>query len=147
LTIGDDITINEQWSVLLGVSDVTITTNSYNPDGDRAGHYNKSELTPTASVLFKPQPWITTYISYIEALEDGGTANDTFGGIPVINGGEAQEPLVSDQIEIGAKFSIGDVLLTAAVYDIDKPFSVYAITGSQAEYVQDGHQVHRGLEF
>ena len=58
------------------------------------------------------------------------------------------EPLVSSQIELGAKAELAGMLFTTALFEIDKPFEYYkAESNGQYLFVQDGRQVHRGLEF
>jgi iron complex outermembrane receptor protein len=58
------------------------------------------------------------------------------------------KPLTSDQIEIGAKWSVGGMLLTTALFQIDKALQYYDLSDPAAvRFVQDGRQVHRGIEF
>lgn len=143
LTIGDDIHIDEQWSVLAGLSRATIESRPFG-----AQSYEESAVTPSLSLVYKPLPTVTTYASYMESLEQGGVAAERFGGARVANAGEIMEPLVSDQIEVGAKWSVGGMLLTTALFQIDKALQYYDITDPTAPvYVQDGRQVHRGIEF
>lgn len=142
--VGDDVSFNERWSMLVGVSYTTIHV----PTIDAAASYEKSATTPTVSLLFKPTETLTTYVSYMEALEQGGTAGDVFGGYSVVNAGEVQEPLMSEQYEVGAKWAAGNTLLTAALFSIDKGLQYYDVTDvTRPRYVQDGRQVHRGVEF
>jgi iron complex outermembrane receptor protein len=57
-------------------------------------------------------------------------------------------PLTSKQIEVGAKATVGGVLLTAALFQIDKALQYYDLSNLDAvRFVQDGRQVHRGIEF
>jgi iron complex outermembrane recepter protein len=64
-----------------------------------------------------------------------------------VNAGEIFEPLISKQLEAGIKTSVADMLLTAALFNIDKPLEYYRILNEKdAEFVQDGRQVHQGLE-
>src|SRR5690606_16371064 len=119
--IGDDITFNEQWSMLLGLNRSTIKTRSRpGPGADWETSYKKSAVTPTVSLVYKPVPSVTTYATYMEALEQGGLAADVHNGQPVRNAGEIMEPLISKQVEVGVKATVGDMLLTAALFEIDK---------------------------
>lgn len=127
--IGDHITFNDQWSMLLGVSRSNI----------QSGTYDKSRNSPSASLVFKPLPWLSTYASYIEGLEIGGTAPDTAS-----NAREVQAPMVSRQKEVGVKATVGKLLLTGAVFDIEK---AYEFTDSNNVYTQNGRQNHTGMEF
>lgn len=131
--IGDVITLNEQWSTILGVTRTRIKTLSSNVSND------KTKTSPNVSLIYKPQPWLTTYASYIEGLESGGLAPWN-----ALNAYAAMAPLVSEQYEIGIKASVGETLLTLALFNIDKP---NAYTNGANVYVQDGRQENNGLEF
>ena len=136
--IGDDIMLTEQWSVLAGVAHARIIGTDY----------DKSAVTPTLSLVFKPVPELTTYATYIESLEQGSIAADQYMGAPVVNSGQVFEPLVSKQIEVGAKYSWRGMLFSGALFEIDKSLQYYDITDAQRPvFVQDGRQVHRGVEF
>lgn len=138
--IGDHIKFNEQWSALVGVNRSTIKSKLRQPDGTPVqADYNRSRTSPSVSLIFKPVPWLTTYASYIEGLEMGGTAPDT-----AVNYGTIQPPMVSKQKEIGIKATVGDMLLTAAIFDIEK---AYEYTDTDNVYTQNGRRNHTGVEF
>lgn len=145
--LGDDVKFNERWSLLLGAAYSTI-------DSRRIAFrwptqpYKKSALTPNLALIYKPVPSLTTYASYIEALEQGGIAADTYRGRKVVNAGQVMTPLRSRQVELGAKATVGGMLLTTAVFEIDRGLQYYDLsTPTAPRYVQDGRQVHRGIEF
>lgn len=145
--LGDDITFNEQWSALIGISHSAIRSKVFNATGTTTSNYDEQAITPTLSLIYKPLPALTTYVSYIEALEQGGSAASTYGLLPVTNALEVMAPMVSKQMEIGAKATVGDMLLTAALFQINKSLQYYDLSvAGQATYVQDGRQVHKGLE-
>ena len=138
LVIGDDITLTEQWSVLAGLARTRIT----------GTNYDKSAVTPTLTLVYKPIPDLTTYVSYMESLEQGGIAAEIYQGARVVNAGTIFEPLKSKQIELGAKYSWRGMLFSGALFEIDKGLQYYDVTNPAAPvYVQDGRQVHRGVEF
>lgn len=146
-SIGDDITFNEQWSLLAGVGHSTIDDAEITMIFPSAG-YKKSATTPTVSLLFKPASEVTTYVSYIEALERGGQAAEEFNGVKVTNAGKTFEPLMSEQVELGVKANVGGILLSAAIFQIDKGLQYYDISNPLLPtFVQDGRQVHKGIEF
>ena len=143
--IGDDIKFNKQWSALVGLSLVEVSISNYWRDD-----YKESAVTPNLSLIYQPLDNITTYASYSEGFEIGGTAADYHKSAKnnVINAGEVMKPLTSSQIEFGAKIDMNGMLLTAALFEIDKGLEYYnAVNDKQYEFVQDGRQVHRGLEF
>ncbi|QLF93996.1 TonB-dependent siderophore receptor [Pseudomonas sp. ABC1] len=145
LLIGDVITFNEQWSSILGVTRTRIKSFSDNfvwvgTSGSKPAikRYNESKTSPNVSLVYKPQPWLTTYVTYIEALQAGGIAPDA-----ALNKGQSLAPFISEQYEIGIKAALGETLLTAALFNIDKP---NALQNAQGYYVQDGRQENNGLE-
>lgn len=142
LLIGDIITFNEQWSTILGATHTQIK--AYNNDFvysavARKTEYDKSTTSPSVSLIYKPVPWLTTYATYIEGLQSGGVAPAR-----AINAGTALAPQISEQYEIGAKATLGDTLVTLALFNIDKP---NAYTNNARVFVQDGRQENKGLEF
>jgi len=147
--IGDDITFNDRWSMLVGVTRATITSRTRSSlEVPWRTAYKDSATTPTVSLIYKPAPALTTYATYMEALEQGGTANDEYNGYPVANAGQTMAPLMSKQVEVGVKAEVGGMLLTGALFQIDKGLQYYdASTPTRPVYVQDGRQLHRGLEF
>ncbi|WP_229729002.1 TonB-dependent receptor [Oxalicibacterium flavum] len=130
ILIGDMIRFNDQWSILAGVNRSTIKS--------QAEGYDKSKTSPSFSVMFKPVPNVTTYASYIEGLEMGGVADDT-----AVNRGTVMPPMVSKQKEVGIKAEVGGMLLTGALFEIEKSYE-YINAGNV--YTQDGRQNHKGLE-
>lgn len=145
LTIGDDIRFSDSWSALLGVSRSSLDLANYNTDTRAvSSRYDKSKTTPTVSLIYTPLPALTAYASFMEALEQGGTAPAVANGRPVVNAGEVLPPMVSRQKELGLKATLGDTLATAALFQIDKA-NQYTDPNTD-RYVQDGRQVHKGLE-
>ena len=139
-TIGDSIELSPKWDLLVGASYVEL---EYKDD-----NYKESTVTPSISVVYKPIENLSIYSSYMEGLELGGIAGETHGGYDVVNANNAMDPLMSEQIELGAKLTLGEMLLTAAIFNIDKGLEYYDTTDiTKPKYVQDGRQVHRGFEF
>ena len=140
ILIGDDIILNEQWSALVGVNYASVIDTSYRANTK----YDKSELTPTLSLIYKPFENITTYSTYIESLESGTIVGSTYQ-----NEGDILNPYKSKQYEIGAKYSLLDekVLLTSALFRIEKANSYEDTTITlKPTLTQDGEQIHQGLE-
>jgi iron complex outermembrane receptor protein len=138
-TLGDSILITSQWSVLLGASfqELEYATT----------HYKKDALTPSLAIVYKPIEHLSIYANYMEGLEVGGVAAETYAGYAVVNANAVMDPLMSTQLELGMKWSLGDLLLTAALFNIDKGLEYYDLTdATRPRYVQDGRQLHRGLE-
>jgi iron complex outermembrane receptor protein len=143
ILIGDDIKIGDKWEILLGVNHSTFRSRSYNANtGVRTSQYEKSANTPTFALMFKPITEITFYGSYIESLESGTIVPDNAANW--INKNEALPPMKSKQYEFGAKAIAGQMLITAAFFEIQKSLQ-YGDPVSRY-YIQDGLQKHRGLE-
>jgi iron complex outermembrane receptor protein len=141
IIVADRMELNPEWVLLVGGNYATIYDDSWNVNsGEFASSYDKSKFTPGVAVLFKPIPAVTTYVSYIESLQQGPTAPDT-----AANAGEVLDPYVSTQVELGVKTVWGMLNLNAALFRINKantyddPFSnIYSL---------DGREVHTGFEF
>ncbi|NCB64465.1 MAG: TonB-dependent receptor, partial [Clostridia bacterium] len=77
--IGDDIRFNENWSILVGLNRAETQTDSYDMSGTRTGGYDANEVTPSVSLIFKPFEDLTTYATYMEALENGKADDEEIG--------------------------------------------------------------------
>ncbi|AXX90831.1 hypothetical protein CKA55_05330 [Arcobacter suis] len=142
IVIGDDIAFNEQWGALIGANYTTIGTKVFNASGKETSKYNKSELTPTLSLIYKPFEDLTTYVTYMEALEKGTIVGSTYK-----NAGEILEPLKSEQYEVGAKYSVSEnLLLSSSLFRIEKPYEYSDKALPIPTYVQDGKRIHEGVE-
>lgn len=142
ILLGDDINFNDQWSALVGFNYASIMSLFY-PSNYK---YDKSELTPTLSLIYKPIENLTTYATYIENLEQG----DQVPNSPEYNNpGQLLEPYKSKQYEIGTKYSFNDdFLITSAVFRIEKANLAKELDGNgKFNYTNDGLQIHQGLEF
>lgn len=144
LMIGDDIRFNDQWSALVGFNYAKTEEKNYSVNGDRTGGYDADEVTPSVSLIFKPFEDLTTYITYMESLENGlkvECANCN-------NNGSVLDPYVSKQYEAGAKYSVSEnLLLSSALFRIEKAnrYDKDLPNGMQ-EVTQDGLEIHQGLE-
>ncbi|MCT7589731.1 TonB-dependent receptor [Aliarcobacter butzleri] len=142
ILVGDDIVFNDQWSALVGANYATAIQTSYN-NGIQDSKYDKSELTPTLSLMYKPFEDLTTYVTYIESLEAGEPVGNDYK-----NEGEILDPYKSKQYEIGAKYSLNEnILLTSALFRIEKANSYEDNTTTpKPTLTQDGEQIHQGIE-
>jgi iron complex outermembrane recepter protein len=147
------IEINDALSFSIGANyarvmqwnwDTTITSRTL---GQVTSRYDASRVSPSGSVIFKPIPTLMTYFTYQEGLTIGGIASQTFNGLPVADPGPAPAR-VSKSLEVGAKATIDDVLVTVALFDITRSSSVYALNaaGTSYTYSADGLEAHKGVE-
>ncbi|MDR1854821.1 MAG: TonB-dependent receptor [Azoarcus sp.] len=140
--VGDEIRFNDQWSLLVGASRSRLVQNSYNVSGSKTSGYDEAKVTPTVSLLYKPKPWLTVYGSYIEQYELGTIVSSYY-----INANEVFDPYVSKQGEFGVKAELKDLLLTAALFRINKMNSFDdEIAPGMVKLTRDGRQIHEGLE-
>ncbi len=146
--IGDELKFTDAWSALIGVNYTEIIEKNYDSiTGALTSQYDQGKATPTASLLYKPVPWVTTYATYMQSLEQGTIVPAT-GPINYTNGGQALAPFTSYQYEVGAKATLGGMLLTMALFDIDRALQ-YDVDNGNGTFtsVQDGREVHKGIEF
>ncbi|MCG3718746.1 TonB-dependent receptor, partial [Aliarcobacter butzleri] len=100
------------------------------------------EVTPSVSLIFKPFEDLTTYVTYMESLENGTTVGDLYS-----NAGEIFDPYVSKQYEVGTKYSVSEnLLLSSALFRIEKANSYEEQTTPKPTLTQDGLEIHQGLE-
>lgn len=134
----DTVSFNDQWSLIGGLRYIRFDQGNYDDTGIRTANYKRSPVTPTVALMFKPVPAMTTYLSYVEALEQGGTA-----GATTANAGETLPPLKSKQVETGIKFEQERWSATAALFRMQRGNEY---TNSANYYVQDGEIRHQGID-
>ena len=136
--VSDLIDIGSQWRVMLGMRHVKYRNDSYPPSG-ASSHYETSVNVPSAGLIFKPLPNISTYVSYAEGFEQGGVAPYN-----TLNAGTYLSPVKSKQYEAGVKADIaGRVNVNAAVFRIEKTLQY---VNSANVFVEGGTQRHTGVE-
>lgn len=145
--LGDEISIGA-WTALVGVTRTQLKVEAFTPTGETSAVYDKAKTSPAATLLWRATDQLRLYANYMTSFEAGSIAAGVDGsGRTVVNGGEAMPPIENKQVELGAKYTIGGALLTAAVFEIDKALEYYApLSATQVQLVQDGRQLHRGIE-
>jgi len=141
--VGDRIELSPAWSALAGINYARLETHFHGAyvSPPKPSYIAQDEFTPTIGLVYKPIPAVALYASYMEGLEQGGSAPGS-----AANAYEVLDPSVSKQYEIGVKTTLWGALdLTAALFRIDK-VNEYTDPRNNV-YRQDGRQVHEGLEF
>jgi iron complex outermembrane recepter protein len=134
LYVFDRMRLGEQWQLLAGVR-----RGSYSSQSGTGPQFKYEETSPNVSVIYKATPDLSFYGSYLEALDEGGTAR--FGRANV---GEVLPPAVNRQREIGVKARLGNGLQAqAALFEIRRPL-VTVDAGNRD--VLGGLSRYRGLE-
>jgi len=134
----DTIKFNARWSVLGGLRYTRFNQTGYNSDGSVSAKYDRTPITPTLALMFKPVQPMTLYASYVEALEAGNSAPTT-----AANAGTVFAPLKSKQFEVGAKAELHDWTFGAALFQVQRGL---AYLRPDNIYTQDGETRFRGLE-
>jgi iron complex outermembrane receptor protein len=130
----DRIRIGSQWQVQVGVRHTDYTNKSI------SGTYAVTNNTPAYGLIWKPRADTSLYASYIEGLEEGGTAPLTTN-----NPGQVLPPGISKQKEIGVRSeAIANLMLSAAYFTIDR---ASAYTNTQNFFVLDGRTEYKGFEY
>jgi iron complex outermembrane receptor protein len=138
LNVGDTIAFTDRLSLLAAVSQSWIEARNISRTDAVTSRYSDDGLSPTASLIFKPQPNMTAYFTYADSLQQGDNAP-----AGVANAGEALAPYRSREYEAGYKIDLKRVQLALAAYQIRRP---YAFTGADNVYAVRGHQRNRGVE-
>ncbi|WP_298691706.1 TonB-dependent receptor [uncultured Sulfuricurvum sp.] len=146
LSIGDEIIFNQQFSALVGLAKNKIDSSSI----WNAVDYEKTKIVPNLSLVYKPISYISTYATYIQGLEEGdvvGTLDWGHGGQTITNQNTTMKPKISEEYEVGVKSEIGGMLLSAALFQIEKSNQYAKDNGDgTSTYVDDGLQTHKGIE-
>ncbi|HYE52866.1 MAG TPA: TonB-dependent siderophore receptor [Azospirillaceae bacterium] len=107
--------------------------------GTATQRYTATETSPAIGAVLKPLPWVSLYATWIEGLEEGGTAPAN-----VVNANEILPPAISEQWELGVKAEpLERLLLTLARFQVDRPS---AFTNAERVFVQDGRTLYDGWE-
>jgi iron complex outermembrane recepter protein len=140
VNVNDMLRFNPYWAVRFGVSQDWFHTDNYNNKSVPTTEYASHGLSPTGSLIFNPTVNQTVYATFASALQAGDLApNNT------VNQGESLAPYRSKEYEVGYKTTIDKVALTAAAFEIRRPFAnIDALTNV---FEISGEQVNKGVEF
>ena len=143
VSVLDDITINDQFSLMLSLSNAWIkergrpvasgTPPTLRPITTR---YNESGLSWAGSLVYHPAQDASLYFTYADSLQQGGSGTNADGSAVVL------KPYRSKQYEIGAKARVGETDMSAALFKISRPIAYQA----NGVYGVQGDQVNHGLE-
>lgn len=136
--------MDERLLLTLGLRHQDIRQEAFSSaNGAQTSAYNSSRVTPVGGVVFKLNPTTSLFANYIEGLVPGETAPTTAaGGGVVTNGGQVFKPYVTEQVEAGVKWDLGQVGASASVFQSTRP--VYGLNG--LTYGEVGEQENQGLE-
>ena len=130
----DRIRVGEKWQAVLGVRHTDYTNISV------SGVYAVKDNTPSYALIYKPWKHTSFYASYIEGLEEGGTAP-----LATNNGGQVLSPGVSKQREAGVRTeAFAGLSATLAYFTIER---ATAYTNTANFFVLDGRTEYKGWEY
>ena len=143
ISVVDDIKFNDYFSTILSVSRSWFT--SYKLDPSKEKNYDKSGFNYGVSLVYKPVENISLYTTYADSISNEQSIY-TFRRGPRRGQTLTVEPIRSKQYEIGAKARIGELDLSAAVFEIKRPVAYPIGNGANADYKIQGTQRNRGFE-
>jgi iron complex outermembrane recepter protein len=139
--VGDTLRFTEAWSARLAVSQDWFHIDNYNAKAIELPEYADHGLSPTASVMYKPQANMTLYATWADSLQAGDLAP-----AGTLNAGTSLAPYRSTEWEMGYKVSLAKIDFTAAVFRIDRPFANIVAINAAKVFEISGDQVNKGLE-
>ncbi|WP_165799510.1 TonB-dependent siderophore receptor [Sphingomonas oleivorans] len=102
--------------------------------------FSLKRWTPSVGAIVKPSERTSLYATYLEGLEEGGTAP-----INNANGGEVLPPAVSKQYELGVKGeALAGVIFQLAGFEISRPFAFTDPVDNMFKLA--GRSRYRGIE-
>lgn len=135
-----------QLQSFVGVRVARLHRASERNDGSRAVAYEQTVTTPWAGLAWSPTAATMLYASWGQGAELEAVPNRPSR---FVNYGEALPALKSEQVEVGGKWQVNPrLLVTAAVFSIDKPYADDIATASGIPLrVAGGKEArHRGAE-
>jgi iron complex outermembrane receptor protein len=146
INIGDTIRFTDEWATRLAVSQDWFHTDNFNAKAVELPEYADHGLSPTASLMYKPQSNMTIYATFASSLQAGDLAPSgaVNAGQSLLNAGQSLPPYRSKEYEVGYKASLPKIDFTAAVFRIQRPFA--NINPADDAFEITGLQVNNGLE-
>jgi iron complex outermembrane receptor protein len=133
LYVFDRISLGERWQVLAGLRAADYSNTS------PTSRFTAEKTSPNLSVLYKLRPDTTVYASYLEGLEETGTAPANR-----INSGEILPPAVNKQHEVGLKTrALANMLTQVSLFQIKRPLTT---VDAGNRFVLGGETRYRGVE-
>src|SRR5690606_6144055 len=125
--------IGERWQAMVGVRGSDYESSS------TTASFEADEVTPAASLMYKPLHNVSVYASYLEGVEESGQAPANRA-----NAGEILPPALSRQKEIGIKAEVAQgVLMQAALFEIKRASTT---VDAANRFTLNGMARYRGIE-
>jgi iron complex outermembrane receptor protein len=134
----DTVQFTPRISALLGLRYTQYRQHAYDPTGAASAQYSANPVTPTVALMYKTDAYSTLYASYVQSLEQGGSASNMNLNYPATFG-----PLKSKQYEIGYKTDHRKWGANLALFRVDQG---YNYTNADNIFVQDGTKRYTGVD-
>jgi len=139
LFASDTVALSPQWSALLGLRYIDFIDKSFNQDSSTlAARYEKTPLTPTVALIYKPIAPVSLYASYVQSLEQAASAPQT-----AKNAYQTFAPMTSKQYELGAKTDFDTWSANLALFRVQRGLQYLT---SDNVYVQNGQTRYQGID-
>ncbi|MGS0743351.1 TonB-dependent siderophore receptor [Glaciimonas sp. GG7] len=135
--MSDTIQWTPQWSSIIGLRYSKFRQRAY-VKGVVDTTYDKTALSPTLAMIWKPEASVSYYTSYVESLQQGGVAP-----LGTENYEQTFAPLKSKQYEIGVKKEGQGWSAEAALFRIERGLE---FTNSNNIFEQSGALTYQGLD-
>ena len=101
--------------------------------------YDEEKVSPSGGILYKVTDELSLYANYMEGLSQGKIAPST-----AVNEDEIFPPFVSRQVEVGAKYDLGSLAITASAFRIKQP--AYETNATTRVFGPSGKRQNSGVE-
>ena len=143
--LADTISLfDDKLKTTFGVRHQNLKTTSYNVNTQaKTAEYDESAWTPSIGIVYQPTLDWSVYGNYIESLAPGKVAPQTNNNAAVTNAGQALDPYVSEQTEVGVKYDNGMIGSSFAIFHTDEP---RAYINDDNTFTAAGENRHQGVE-
>jgi iron complex outermembrane receptor protein len=136
MTLGDTVTFDQHWSVMLSGSHSWIESKTQDKNGNTTASQDDNGFSGSASLIYKPRENMSVYFTYADSFQPGETAP-----AGADNEYETMAPYRSDQYELGFKMNLAQIDFSTALFRIERPFAytdpddnVFKVSGNQVNY-------------
>jgi iron complex outermembrane receptor protein len=135
IILGDTLHFTDQWAIQAVLSSSFMTTKSFSTSDKVTGTSSRDgALSPTVSLIYKPIPKLTAYVTYASSLEQGDQAP---AGTANVN--QFMAPYEDKEYEVGVKYAVSDDLLvtldgfhmTRPLAETDAATNIFQVVGTQ----------------
>jgi iron complex outermembrane recepter protein len=139
INFGDTITLTPHWMLRAAASEDWTWTNNYTVNSalqqtPSIGNYMSQSVSPSGSVLYKPTPNQTAYVTFADSVQAPDTAPASSTGVIVANASQALPPYRSPEWEAGYKLQSRRMNFTADLFRIRRPFADVEETSTTVGY-------------